>query len=92
MIKRALKKGKNNILHTHLGQINETHGKKIILIVDNIDDDPTKICFCESYFSAKILRNPYSKPMSEVIIKMGMVYIDLWGLSPNNSLEGNCYI
>ena len=92
VVKKALRKGKNDILHARLGHMGETHSKKIISMVDNIDGDPTKICFCESCISAKITRNPSSKPMSEVTTKMGRVHMDLWGPSPDISLEGNRYM
>ena len=91
-VKKALRKGKNDILHARLGHIGETHSKKIILIVDNINGNLTKICFCELCISAKKTRNPSSKPMLEVTIKMGRVYMDLWGSFPNISLERNCYM
>ena len=70
----------------------ETHSKKMISMVANIDSDLTKICFCESYISAKITQNSSSRPMSEVTTKMGKVHIDLWGRSPDIFLERNCYI
>lgn len=77
MVKKVLKKGKNNILYARLGYMGETHNKRIILIVDDIDDDPSKICFCESYISSKITRNPSKKLISEVTIKLDRVYMDL---------------
>ena len=91
-VKKALKKGKNDIFHIRLRHIGEIHSKKIIVIVDNIDGNPNKICFCELYISVKITRNPSTKLLSKVSIKLGRIYIDLWGPSSNISLEGNCYI
>ena len=69
--------------------MDETHGKKIVLMVDDIDGDPTKICFCdcESCTSTKITQNPSNKPMSEITTKLGRVYMDFWGLSPDIFLE-----
>ena len=92
VVKKILRKSKNNILYARLGNMGETHSKKIISMVDNIDGDPTKICFCESYISAKIMQNPSNKPISEVTTKMNRVYIDLWGPFPDISLEKNCYM
>ena len=77
VVKRALKKGKNDILHARLGHMGETHSKRIISMVDDIDNDPTKICFCESCISAKITKNLSTKPMSEVTIKLSRVHMDL---------------
>lgn len=77
VVKKALKKGKNDILYVCLGHIGKTHGKKIILIVDNIDSNSTKICFHKLYISAKIMQNLSSKPISEITTKMGKMYIDL---------------
>ena len=77
MVKKALKKGKNDILYICLGYIGEIHGKKIILIVDNIDSNLIKICFYESYISAKITKNPSSKSMLLVTTWIGRVHMDL---------------
>lgn len=77
VVKKALKKGKNNIFYIYLGHIDETYSKKIISIINNIDGDSTKICFYELCISAKIIRNLSTKPMSEVTTKLGRVYIDL---------------
>ncbi len=92
MVKKALKKSKNDILHACLGHISKTHSKRIFSIVDDINGDPSKICFCESCISSKIMRNPNTKSISEVTTKLSRVYIDLWGSFPNISLEGNHYI
>lgn len=46
-------------------------------MVDNINSDLTKICFYESYFSAKITKNLSSKLMSKITTKIGKVYMDL---------------
>ncbi len=92
LVKKALKKGKNDILHAQLGHMGETNSKRIASMVNDIDGDPTKICFCESCISAKITRNPSTKPMSEVTTKLGRVNMDLWGLLPDISLERNRYI
>lgn len=74
--KKALKKGKNDLLHARLGNMGETHSKKIISIVDNIDNDPTKIFFYELCIGAKIIKNPSTKPMSKVTTKLSKVYIN----------------
>ncbi len=92
VVKKTLKKGKNNILHARLGYMGETYSKRIVSMVDDIDGDPTKICFCESCISAKITRNLSTKPMSEVTTKLGRVNMDLWGPSPDISLEENRYM
>ncbi len=78
VVKKALKKCKNDILHARLGHMGKTHSKRIASMVNDIDGDPTKICFCESFISAKITRNPSTKPMSEVTTKLGRVHMDLW--------------
>lgn len=77
MVKKTLKKGKNDIFHTCLEHMGETHIKKIILMVNDIIGDLSKIYFCESYINSKIMRNPSKKPMSEVTTKLGRVHIDL---------------
>lgn len=77
VIKKALKKGKNDILHIYLVHIGKTHSKKIISIIDNINSNPTKIYFCESYIGTKITQNPSSKPMLGETTKMGKVHMDL---------------
>ena len=84
VVTKALKNGKNDILHARLGHMGETHGKKIISMVDDIDGDPTKICFydCKSCTGTKITQNPSNKPMSEVTTKLDRVHMDFWGLSP----------
>ena len=76
--------------YMHMG---ETHGKKIVSMVDDIDGDPIMVCFCDckSCTSTKIMQNPSNKPMPEVTTKLGRVYMDFWGLSPNISLERDQY-
>ena len=78
MVVKAFKKGKNNILYARLGYMDETYGKKIVLIIDNIDGNPTKICFCnyKSCTNTKIMQNLSNKPMSEVTTKLDRVHID----------------
>lgn len=92
MVNKALKKGKNDILHIYLGYINETYNKRVISIIDDINGDPSKIYFCESYISSKIMRDLSKKPVLKVTTKLGRVNIDLWGLSTNISLERNQFI
>ena len=77
MIKKALKKDKNDIPYTCLGYMGKIYSKKVISMVDDIDNDPNKICFYESCISLKITQNLSKKPMSEVTTKLGRVYIDL---------------
>lgn len=77
MIKKALKKGKNNIFYARLKYISEIHRKKIISIVDDIDSNLTKICFCESYINIKITKNSSIKPILKVTTKLNRLYIDL---------------
>lgn len=74
--KKILKKDKNNIFHTYLKHISQTHNKNVILIPDNIDDNLIKICFYKLYISTKIMQNLKSKPISKIIIKLSKVYID----------------
>lgn len=92
IVKKALKEDKNNILHTCLRYMSETQSKRIVSIVNDIDDNQIKICFYESYIDVKITQNLSIKPMSKVTTKLGRVYIDLWGPSPNISPKGNYYI
>lgn len=77
VVKKALKKGKDNIFHTRLGYISETHNKRIISIIDNINGDLTKIYFCELYISIKITRNLGTKSMSKITTKLDRVHMDL---------------
>lgn len=72
-----MKKSKNNIVYTCLEHIDRTHSKSITSIGDNINNDPTKIYFCDSYINVKITRNLSIKSMSEVITKLSRIYIDL---------------
>ncbi len=92
VVKKCLMKSKNYILHASLRYMGETQSKRMISMVHDIDGDQTKICFCESYNSAKITRNLNTKPVLEVITKLSRVNIDLWGSSSDISLERNCYI
>lgn len=92
VVKKAWIKSKNDILHARLGHIGETHNKKIISMIDDIDKDPSKISFCKSYIGSKITWNPSREPMSKVTTKLGRVHMDLWGPSPDISLEKNCYM
>lgn len=61
-------------------------------MIDNIDGDLTKVCFCELCINAKIMQNLNSKPMLKVTTKIVRVYIDLWGFFPDIFLKKNCYI
>lgn len=92
VVKKSLRKEKNDILHLCLMYMGKTHSKKMISMVANIDSDQTKICFCKSCISAKITQNSSSRLMSEITTKMGRVHMDLWGLSPNIFLERNRYM
>lgn len=92
VVKRALKKSKNNIFYTYLRHIGKINSKKIISMIDDIYGDPTKICFYELYISIKIIRNLSIKAISKVTTKLGKVHIDFWGSFSNISLERNCYI
>ena len=92
VVVKALKKDKNDILHTRLGHIGESHSKQISSMVDDIDGDPSKICFCEACIGAKITRNPSKKPISAVTEKLERVHMDLWGPAPDISLQGNRYM
>lgn len=46
-------------------------------MVDNDDNNSSKICFCKLCISSKITQNLSKKPMSEVTTKLGRVHIDL---------------
>lgn len=92
MIKKTLKKGKNDIFYIRLGHINESYSKKIISIIDDIDNNLSKICFCGLYISLKIIENLSKKRISELITKLGKVNMDVWESSLNISLEKDCHI
>ncbi len=77
VVLKPLKKDKNDFLHARLGNIGESHSKQISSMVDNIDDDSSKICFCEACIRAKITRNPSKKPISAMTEKLERVHIDL---------------
>lgn len=89
MIIKALKKGKNYILYVYLGHMSETYGIKIILMIDDINGNLTKIYFYDykSYTNIKIMQNFSNKSISEIITKLGRVNMDFWGLFPNIFLE-----
>ena len=89
VIFKALKKDKNDILYARLGHISESHSKRIRSMVDDIDDDPSKICFCEACMGAKMTRNPSKKPISAATENLERVQMDLLGPSPNISLQEN---
>lgn len=92
IVKKSLKKGKNDLFYACLGHMVETYNKKIISIVDDIDSDPTKICFYKSCISIKITINLSIKTISEITTKLGKVHINFWRLFLNISLGKNCYI
>lgn len=52
-----MKKGKNYILYVYLGHMGGTYGIKIILMIDDINGNLTKIYFydCKSYTNIKIM-------------------------------------
>ena len=91
MVKKALKKSKNYILHARLGYMGKIYIKKIVSMVDDIDGNPTKICFYNSCISIKIMQNLSTKPISEVSTKLDRVHVDLWGPSSNIFLKENRY-
>lgn len=53
---KVLEKGKNDILYVCLRHMSETH-KKFFWIIDDINNDPTKISFydCGLYTNTKIM-------------------------------------
>lgn len=53
------------------------NNKKIVFMVNNIDNNHTKICFYESCIGVKIMSNSNIKPRLEVISKLDKLYIDL---------------
>lgn len=77
VVKKTLKKGKNEIFHAGLRHMGETHSKKIISMVDDIHGDPNKIFFCELYIGSKVMSNLSKKPMSKIKTKFGRVHINL---------------
>ena len=92
VVVKALKKDKNNILHVQLSHIGESHSKQISSMVDDIDSNPSKICFCEICIGAKITRNPSKKPISAMTEKLERVQMDLWAPTPDIFLQGNRYM
>lgn len=77
MVKKILKKSKNDILYARLGNMNKTYSNKIISIIDDIYDNLTKICFYKLGIDAKIMQNSNIKSMSEITKKQGRVNMDL---------------
>ena len=61
-------------------------------MVEDIDDDQSKICFCEACIEAKITRTSSRKPISAVTEKLIIVQIDLWRPSPHISFQRNRYM
>lgn len=55
----------------------DIYSKRIILIVNNIDGDLTKICFYKLYINIKIVKNLCTKPMSDIITKPYRVHMNL---------------
>ena len=92
VVVKALKKDKNDILHAQLGQMGKSHSKRISQIVDDIDGDPSKICFCEVCIEAKITRISSEKPILPGTEKLERVHLDLWGPALDIFLQGNRYI
>lgn len=76
VIVKALKKNKNDILYICLGYISKFYSKQISNMIDNIDSNLSKICFCKVYIEAKILKNLSKKPISAMTEKLKKVYID----------------
>lgn len=85
--KKTLKKGRNDILYVYLGYIKETHSKKIISLVDDIDRNSSKIFFCKLYIGLKTTRILSKKLISEVLAILGKVHIDLWEIFSDISLK-----
>lgn len=54
----------------------EIYGKKIFIIVEFINSNLTKICFCKLYIRIKIIQNLSNKLKSKVTIKLNWVSID----------------
>lgn len=77
IVKKSLKMGKNNIFYIYLEYISKIHSKKIISIINNMNRDPTKICFYKLYINIKIIKNLSTKFMSKIVTKLGRVYINL---------------
>lgn len=73
---KALKKNKNDILYIQLGHIGKSHSKQINSMINNIDGNPSKICFCKIYIKAKITKNLSKKLISTMIEKLKRVYMD----------------
>lgn len=48
----------------------EIYGKKIFIIVEFINSNLTKICFCKLYIRIKIIQNLSNKLKSKVTIKL----------------------
>lgn len=92
VVKKALKKGKNDIIYIYWRHMDETYNKRIISMINNINSDPNKICFFESYINLKTMQNQSKKPISKIITKLGKIHIDFWETFPDISLERNCDI
>lgn len=92
VVMKAIKKSKNDICHVRLGHLGETYSRTISGMVNDMDGDPSKACFCEPCVGAKITRQASKNSMSEVTLKLGRVHMDLWGPSADISLQGNRYM
>ena len=61
-------------------------------MVDDIDGDPSEICFYKANIEVKITRNPNKKPILTMTEKLERVHIDLWGPAPDISFQENWYM
>lgn len=91
IVQKALKKNKNNTSYIHLKHIDQSHNKKIMLIVDNINNNLTKTCFYNLYITAKIMQNASINLISKITTKLSKINIDFWKLFLNISIKRNCY-
>lgn len=92
MVKKVLKKGKDNIFYIYLRYISKIYNKKIVIIVDNINGNLIKICFYKSYISTKIKKNLSTKLISKITTKLDKIHINFCKFFSNILLKRNCYI
>lgn len=77
VVKKALKKGKNNLFYEQLGHMGKIYSKKNFSIIDNIDGNPTKIYFYQLCINAKITKNPRIKPILKITTKLNKMHMSL---------------
>lgn len=61
-------------------------------MVDNIDNDPSEIYFCEVWIGVKITKNRKKKQVSALTENLKGIHMNLWRPPPDISLQKNRYM